>query len=250
MGAWVWVGFAAFFVVALIVGVRVLLMALRTHELPELLMGIGVLGIGPVGFGLMVAGMRVEAVSLQHVLLGIAVFAISSGAFANFVFNWRVYHPDGNVARAVVATAGAGLLGLFVWSGVAHGFLDVGPVSPQSLCRSTLQVGCLLWSAGEAFAYWMKMRRRVRIGLADPVVANRFLMWAIATFAAGVGTAVGIVAQLFLGVTSTETGWVMVSSSLHGLVAAVAIALAFIPPGFYVRYIRTRAEYDLAASAT
>jgi hypothetical protein len=54
LGGLIWVGFVAFFVVALTVGVRVLLLARRTRELPELLMGIGVLGIGPVGFGLMV----------------------------------------------------------------------------------------------------------------------------------------------------------------------------------------------------
>ena len=247
MGSWVWVGFAAFFVVALVVGVRVLLLALRTHELPELAMGIGVLGIGPVGFGLMVIGIRVAPGVVQSVLLGIAVLAISCGVLANLVFNWRVYRPDSSVARMVAVAGGAGLFACFAWSGVVHGFTDVGPVSTQSSTRSALQVACLLWSAAEALAYWSKMRRRVRVGLADPVVANRFLMWGVATFSAGLGTAIGLVAQLVLGVASTDSGWVMASSSLHGLVAAVAIALAFIPPGFYVRYIRGLADHDLAA---
>ena len=82
MGAWIWIGFAAFFVVALVVGVRVLLLARRTRELPELLMGVGVLGIGPVGFGLLVLGQQLQAshpLAFQ-VMVGTASFAISCGA--------------------------------------------------------------------------------------------------------------------------------------------------------------------------
>ncbi len=246
MGGLIWIGFAAFFVVALVVGVRVLLLAWLTRELPELLMGIGVLGIGPVGFGLLVLGQQLQAshpLAFQ-VMVGTASFAISCGVLAKFVFNWRLYHPTSAVVRAVVISGGLLLFATWLYSGVAFGFTDVGPVTPQALIRSWLQAGCLLWGAGESFAYWMKMRRRIRIGLADPVVTNRFLMWAIGAFAAGWGTAVGTVGQMVTGVEMTQSPWIMASSSLHGLVAAVAIALAFIPPGFYLRYIRSRAEQE------
>jgi hypothetical protein len=243
LGAWVWVGFLAFFAVALVVGVRVLLLARRTRELPELLMGIGVLGIGPVGFGLMVVAQQLQGShpGLHPFVVAGALVAVSCGVFAKFVFNWRVYHPDSTAAKAVTLAAGAGLVGTFAYSGLVHGFTDLGPVSPQYLLRTSLQVGCLLWGAAESFAYFMKMRRRVRIGLADPVVANRFLMWAIGAFAAGWGTAVGIAAQLVTGTDITRSEGVMASSSLHGLVAAIAIALAFVPPRSYLRYIRERA---------
>jgi hypothetical protein len=251
MGGLVWVGFVAFFVVALVVGVRVLLLARRTRQLPELLMGIGVLGIGPVGFGLMVFARRFEDDPNLHMLtLGTALFAVSAGAFAKFVFNWRVYHPDSGFARGVALAAGAGLFGTFVWSGLAYGFVSDDPLVPVSLSRSVLQIGCLLWGAAESLNYWTRMRLRVRLGLADPVVCNRFLMWAIGAFAAGWGTAVGLVGQIITGASTAEAGWVMASSSLHGLVAAIAIALAFVPPKAYVRYIRMRAERnDAAASA-
>jgi hypothetical protein len=244
MSSLVWVGFVAFFVVALVVGVRVLLLARRTRELPELLMGIGVLGIGPVGFGLMVVAQQFERAqpSVNTALLGTALFALSCGVFAKFVFNWRVYHPHGKVARAVVVLAGVSLLASFVWAGAMQGFAPQDPLVPSALALSVLQVGCLLWGAGESFSYWLKMRRRVRLGLGDAVVANRFLMWAIGAFAAGWGTAVGTVGQIVTGAPPTDGGWVTVSSSLHGLVAAIAIALAFIPPSFYLRYIRTRAH--------
>lgn len=242
MGSLVWIGFVAFFIVALVVGVRVLLLARRTHELPELLMGIGVLGIGPVGFGLLVGAQQVPNDLARVSLLGISGVAVCAGVFAKFVFNWRVYHPESAGVRLFVYAAGLALAGAFLWSGIADRFATDRALTPPSLARSVLQVSCLLWGAGESFRYWTKMRRRVRLGLADPVVSNRFVMWAIGAFAAGFGTAVGTVAQIATGVPATDQGWVMVSSSMHGLVAAVAIALAFVPPGFYVRYIRARAE--------
>ncbi|MBW2400130.1 MAG: hypothetical protein JRG80_12775 [Deltaproteobacteria bacterium] len=252
MGGLVWIGFIAFFIVALVVGVRVLLLARRSRELPELLMGVGVLGIGPVGFGLMVVARQFEGSSPEFhtLLLGVSLFAVGCGAFAQFVFNWRVYHPGSGIARALALLAGAGLFGTFVWAGLAHGFIAEDPTAPHSLIRSLLQISCLLWGAGESFAYWTKMRRRVRLGLADPVVSNRFLMWAIGAFAAGWGTAVGLAGQIITGAPTTEANWVLVSSSMHGLVAAIAIALAFIPPGFYLRYIRTRAERSNADATT
>jgi hypothetical protein len=237
------VGFLAFFVVALVVGVRVLLMARRTHGLPEICMGLGVLGIGPVGFGLMVAARQVDHanVALYSAMLGIAFFAMGVGTFANFVFNWRVYHPGSKLVRAIVILGGLGIVTSFMVAGLTHGFRSTDPLDPSGFTRSLLQIACLLWSAGEAFFYWTKMRLRVRVGLADPVVSNRFLMWAIATFAAGWGTLVGFGGQIASGSTVYDAGWVMVSSSMHGLVSAIAIALAFLPPRRYLAYIRSRA---------
>ncbi len=251
MGPLIGIGFAAFFVVALVVGARVLLLARRTRELPELLMGIGVLGIGPVGFGLLVIGQQLQTSHplVFQILVGTASVAISSGVLAKLIFNWRVYHPTSAAVRALVISGGLLLFGLVLYSGVAFGFTDAGPLTPQALIRSWLQVGCLLWGAGESFAYWLKMRRRIRIGLADPVIANRFLMWAIGAFAAGWGTAVGIVGQMVTGVEMLRSPWIMASSSLHGLVAAIAIALAFIPPSSYLRYIRSRADPEASRSA-
>ena len=244
MSSLIWVGFIAFFLVALAVGVRLLLLAHRTRELPELLMGIGVLGIGPVGFGLLVGAEQAHATSpaLFRVLLGAGTLALSCGAFAKFVFNWRVYHPANVRVRGLVIFAGLVLLGAFVYSGFVDGFADAMDVSAHWAIRSSLLIACLLWGSAESFAYWTKMRRRVRLGLADPVVANRFLLWAIGAAAAGTGSLIGTITQLVTGSQSTGVGWVMMSSSMHGLVAAIAIGLAFIPPAPYRRYVRGRAE--------
>jgi hypothetical protein len=99
----------------------------------------------------------------------------------------------------------------------------------------------LLWGSGEALAYWRRMKRRSLLGLADPAVTNRFLLWGIGAGAAGVGSAIGVIAGMVIGQGNSEIPWVVMSSSIHGLVAAIALSLAFVPPPSYLRWVRRNA---------
>lgn len=235
-------GFLAFFAVALVVGVRLLALAARTRQLPELLIGLGVLGIGPVGFGgiVLASGLAHDAPAASRLVAGAASTAIGVGVAAKSLFNWRIYRPSSPVAAAAALAGSAGIAIALVAEGLASGFATEAWRGPGwHLARSALQVGCLLWGACEALVYWDKMRRRVRVGLADPLVANRFLLWAIGAGAAGLGSAIGTVAQLATGRPPLALAWVTMSSSLHGLVAAGALWLAFVPPAAYRRWVRS-----------
>ena len=99
----------------------------------------------------------------------------------------------------------------------------------------------LLWGSAEALVYWRRMERRSQIGLADPAVTNRFLLWGIGAGAAGIGSAVGLSASIVMGQANVEIPWVIMSSSMHGLVAAIALSLAFVPPASYLRWVRRNA---------
>ena len=105
--SFVGIGFLAFFIAASVVGVRLVLLWRRTRELPELLIGLGVLGIGPVGFGFMTVGELcvTGAPSAARVLIGTGLVAMSIGSGAKYVFNWRVYHPRSGGLRALVTAA-------------------------------------------------------------------------------------------------------------------------------------------------
>jgi len=239
------IGFLAFFFASLAVGVRLVALYFRTRELPELLIGIGVLGIGPVGFGMMMAGTLFgrDDPGLQTLLFCLGSVASLTGILAKCLFNWRVYHSTSRAMRAFAMALGALLVGLFLQQAFVSGFVpDKGAPSASSLSRSALQVGCLLWGSLEAFRYWLLMRRRQRLGLAEPVVTNRFLLWSIGAGAAGLGSAVGTITGMIVDKPSLEIPWVVASSSAHGFVAAVAMSLAFLPPAAYLRYIRGHAE--------
>jgi hypothetical protein len=248
MESFVWIGFVAFFVASLSVGVRLVLLWRRTRQLPELLIGIGVLGIGPVGFGLMTVAdlSRGAAPAFARVLLAIALLAVSAGVFAKCCFNWRVYHPEQVWVRRMVWLSGALLLALYLSEFRTSGFETRDLLGPSHTARTVLQVACLLWGSGEALRYWRMMRRRLRLGIADAVVTNRFFLWGLGAGAAGVGSGVGLVTQWVTNTASVEISWLMLSSSLHGLTAAVAMWLAFMPTESYRRLIEVRARAHFA----
>src|SRR5262245_56617561 len=85
---WVWLGFGAFFVASLVVGVRLLALAARTRRAPELLIGLGVLGIGPVGFGFQVLALFVGDPDAAEALSAIGAAAVAIGLWAKLLFNW------------------------------------------------------------------------------------------------------------------------------------------------------------------
>jgi len=243
LGSFVGIGFLAFFVASSVVGVRLLLLWRRTRELPELLIGLGVLGIGPVGFGFITVGelFVAGAPGLARILIGTGLAAMSLGSAAKYVFNWRVYHPQDRALRTLVVVACLMLAVCLAWEFAVTGFRTLIRPGPSYFLRLGLQVGCLLWGSAEALRYWDRMRRRVRIQLADPVVSNRFLLWGFGAGAAGFGSAVGGLMQWWTQLPPLEMPWVMLSSSLHGLAAAVAMWLAFVPNASYTRWIRARA---------
>jgi hypothetical protein len=237
-------GFLGFFFVALWVGLRLVLLWRRTRELPELLIGIGVLGIGPVGFGLnLVAAATAVDPGMPSVIAALSALAVALGATAKYVFNWRIYHTESRIA-ATVAACGIALLGVG-WTGDAltTGFAPASWMRPGwVLVRQLAQVGALLWGAGEALGWWRRMQRRRAIGLADPLVANRFLLWGLGAGAAGVGSLIGTVFGLVLARPLNQLPVLTLVLSLHGLVAAIALWLAFVPPVWYRHWVRGTTE--------
>lgn len=240
--ALVWIGFITFFMAALAVGVRLALLWKRTGEWPELLIATGVLGIGVFGFGLQTASaLAGEGTPSSRVLLALALIGSGVGTAAYYFFNAWLYHPESRAVRGLAVLGCVALALAFVGTGLETGFRKLGGTGPIDMARYLLLVGGLLWGSGEAFRYWLMMRRRLGLGLADPVVTNRFLLWSLGAGAAGLGSLIGMIAQLSTGLTMLELPWVMASSSAHGFVAAIALWLAFVPPARYVRRLRARA---------
>ena len=81
------------------------------------------------------------------------------------------------------------------------------------------------------------MRRRLRLGLADALVTNRFLLWGLGIGAAGFGSLISVVVQVASGVSMSELPLLTLSNSMFGLVAAVLMWVAFVPPAAWRRYI-------------
>ena len=233
------VGFGVFFLASLAIGLRLVAAATRTRHSPELLIGIGILGIGPLGMGCMLAAAMLDNFQFEvaRVPTAVALLAISAGSVASCIFNWRVFRPDSSAARAWVFAA-ALIYGIaFGLELGTTGFAEPLHLGPGGTLTSALCTANLLWGAVESLRYYALMRRRLRLGLADPLVTNRFLLWGLGIGAAGVGSLISVSVQVVSGFSMSEIPALTLSNSMFGLASAVLMWIAFVPPAAWRRYI-------------
>jgi len=219
-------------------------LASRTGELPERLLGLTFACMGssyllyqaPYLPGL-------ESFELHLSVAGRLVYGASCIVIA--VFTREVFRPRERWAGAAVwACAGLFLVGFAIGcaTGDAAGF---SLENPGFWLEWVALMMPALWLTAEGLIHHRSARRRLRIGLSDPHVCNRFLLWGLfGAFQLGAGFVV-------LGMNAAYAAAGEVSAAMDVLLGGVEIAsltmvwLAFAPPAFYRRWI----EYLAAADA-
>ena len=109
-------GLGAFFVVSLLVGLRLAWLWVRTRRMPELLISIGILGIGPCGFALSVAAVTNAESNpeLARTLWRVALLAMNLGGAATACFNWIVFRRTAGWARGLAYALAIGFAAVSV----------------------------------------------------------------------------------------------------------------------------------------
>lgn len=226
---------------SVLVAVRLLALHRRTGAWPELLLGGMLLFSVGIGYPLRIAVRASEAWS--GAFLAASYVAIGVGFSLLFLFTWRVFRPQATWARLLTAAGVIAAVGKALHGCVqvhSRGAIDV---MEEPLSGILLQTGPIIvayvWTAWESLRYHAMMRRRVRVGLADSTVSNRFLLWGVMALAATSGVLLNTVA-LALHVNTFSNPWVLVGSSITGLVQAAFLVLAFVPPRGYLDWVRAR----------
>jgi hypothetical protein len=236
-----------FVVVATGVGLRMLWLARRTRGVPELLMGAGMVliaGVGypatlAAGFGRPVGEMSVAGYAAGSLMTQIGIALI-------YAFTQQVFRPGVGWAHALVA-AGCGFMTLSLFGTTFT--LAVAEASEPSylVARGWLGLGMVgysagfLWTAIEGLVHHRKALRRLALGLADPVVTNRFLLWGVFGLMA-TGINVTSAAGNALGIDPSRAPLVLVPLGFLGAIACVAMYLAFFPPAWYLAHVRGAAK--------
>jgi hypothetical protein len=243
------IGVVAFALASATVGVRLLLLARRTRQAPELAMGIAFLVSGAIGFPLLTgASVVVEtggSTGLAHVLMALGALSTFAGYVGLGIGCWRIYRPAERWPLAPIGLGTAVLLGATATVAASSGAAQAA--TRDLAFWSGICVGSLTfaWNAVESFLLHGQLRRRASLGLADPEVVSRVLMWGVGSAAAWAMTMHGLVLRATIGPVVAD-GHRIVASGI-GLVAAVAISLAFFPPAAYRR--RFAAPADRTGSA-
>lgn len=238
------IGMAVFMGVSMLVGVRLVRLARRTGEGPELLIGVALISMAPISFPLarLSFALQGSAPYLAAGLLAFSVAGLALGGCCAAELTRRVFRPGSGVARALVWGIAFGLVGCWGVTAGTTGFdLRGRAMEWPGYAGFVLRSGALAWAAVESLRYWRRMRRRLAIGLADPATTNRFLLW-------GAGSAAAAANHLIVMWTAGAGSDVLHISdglasvvSLMGLGTSVCLWLGFLPPQRYLAWLRQRA---------
>jgi len=236
-----------------VVGFSLLRTALRTRRTPELLIGMGLFGMGPVSQGLTAfAGTgRLPAGEVDTLLHGLATVGSAVGMASIYAFVLTVFRPGVAWARALTAVAVTVLLVASVGS-----VLALGQAAPSVPSQQVLQgwgvaiLGVFTlafgWAGLESGSYFVRARKRLRLGLIDATVANRFLLWALAS---GSAFLLGLCLLSFQVDGQQLVGSLVPSLLIMGAstFTGATMYLAFLPPPSYLAWVQRRAGAGAAA---
>jgi hypothetical protein len=228
-------------VVGWIIGVRLLRLARRTRGLPELTLGLGeCLLAGAVPPFFIVVQVLQEPVWAVRAAAFAGHLAYTIGCGVMILFTWRVFRPTEEWARVVGGAmiggmAVGGVLGL-LRSLLADAASLREPQTVAFLLMEWVSVLGFFWTAAEAFHHLGRLRKQAALGLADPVVVNRMLLWALVGVG-GVVAAGGPVVVALFGLSSMEHVPTRLLCAAATLGSSVCIQLAFQPPQRYLRWV-------------
>jgi len=220
-----------------VVGARLLLVARRTRQVPELAFGLSFLLLGVVGYPLSIAARRAAD---PGCMLAAALTAQDLACLAMYVATWRSFRPGDPWARGVVVTAACAFTLSLLGDSLATEGWALRDGGPAYYLGFVARAAAFLWAALEAGRYHAMLRRRLTLGLADPVLVDRFRLWTLASASIGLGFAVFLLGRLFTA-NVAESPLVLGASSVVGVSAGVAMLLAFAPPAAYLHRVRERA---------
>lgn len=172
--------------------------------------------------------------------------ALSLACLALFVFTRRVFRPAAAWAARVQHAGSVASLATF-----AVLFLDNGLSGEDAnsvLLANALRTASYGWCFYESLRYWNVMNRRVEIGLAEPLVANRFGLWAIWTGSLCATLSFVLAMRLLgrllgMGMDLLPRFLPIVQLAMVGFITAsmIAIWLSFFPPLRYRNWVERRA---------
>jgi hypothetical protein len=234
-------GYAAFILASLVLGSRLILLWRRTREIPELVVGGSFLLAGVLGYsawlvmGIAVGAGAEPATIKKIVIVGLGFTVI--GGLCNGYGTSLIFRAGQRWAKVWVTCMGAVLVASW-WMYVVSG----PEGSATAFWRTVVASAPLhIWAATEAFMLGHMLRKRARLGLAQPMVANRTMQFGNCSSAVVVSIVVSYSAYLVYGMTPPV--WTATLASTCLLAGAIAIWLGFFPPSGY----RARVERALGA---
>jgi hypothetical protein len=241
-------GANALFVIACgIVSIRLLVLSRRTQQLPEFYLGAGfsamvvsipLMGISGLG--------RLSAGEIDFLTLALGLLLLWLSISTQAAFTWTAFRPRSSWAEHAVMTIAASEA--VIVAGALHALGSAPHATPSFeavydwMFHLRIPLGIVYaWTMLESLQQYRMARRRNRIGLGDAVTTNRLLLWTLNS-AVGVFT-VTLSALLHLQKKGPFADpHAAAALGAAGLTGATLLYAAFMPPDWYLRWVRAQAS--------
>lgn len=171
-------------------------------------------------------------------LLLIGVIALTLSTAAAYAFIYTVFRRGESWALGVVLLGTA----FVVWG--AHTQLGAGSRAPDlsGLCVEVLAARFVsfAWGTCEALRAYGMAKKRLTLGLADPVVVNRFLLFGVWFGVMGILPLTLAYARLSGGAAAQLVA-VGIGPKIIGVIMIVSLVLTFFPPRKYLSWVAASA---------
>jgi hypothetical protein len=223
----------------------------RAPDSAPLMLGLNLLLA--MGLGYLLISIGVAMTNLGHgpppawvePIIGAGYAATCMGLIAALLFTRRVFRAANRTATFAVWVLSAGMWIGWAGYGLSGGFAAARFEGGWLWLMLSSMLATNLWVAVEPLTYYGRMRRRLQLGLTEPIVAERFVLWGAGSLARALMIALGPAAEFALGVLG-ERGDVLLAqgtltvASLLGLFTSVAYWLTFCPTDRYRRWVDRR----------
>ncbi len=227
------------------IGIRLLRLGARTRQAPETLLGTGFALLVITIPMLAVSGLGrvvVESVRMGPLVAGLVCLSLAVACMSSFV--WRTFHPGRRWPAVVPIVLGS------VEIAILFSILGRLDAAAPDVPASTVVRDVVLWlrmpmtlSFGwmffEGFKAFRSARRRDALGLGNPVVTNRFLLFAIGGGFAALNTVVSTILHAY-GMTPFAHPAGAACFATGSTIGGATLFLAFLPPARYLAWVRAR----------
>jgi hypothetical protein len=217
-----------------LLGLHMLLAALRHRALAEAFIGLFFVSsaVGAETALRAIEPGRDSSVAAQLMLFGVIAFTAAT-AFA-YAFTYTVFRRGEAWALGIVLAGTA----LMVWGGFVQLGRGTGAPDTSALCVEFLigRFASFAWGTYEALRAYAMARKRLALGLADPVVVNRFLLFGVWFGVMGILPLTLAWTRFTRGAAAqvTAAGF---GPQIIGTIMIVALVLTFFPPRKYLAWV-------------
>jgi hypothetical protein len=232
-------GNAIAWVAYLYVGVRLYRLSRRSGQLPEFLIAATFLfwalsyPLYDIPYAIVRSDELIPAVCSYASLITLAV---GNAAFAFFIRS--VFRPDARWATWLAAAIAVSLVAGVAGSAWVGDWVGINPLAnPWYWLKDFGSFAPSIWMAAEGFAQYFKARRRLKLGLCEPMACNRFLLWGIAGVLWMILEVILTANDFALALTGQWSELLNFGVALFEVVPISIVWLVFFPPEFYRRWV-------------